>query len=114
MNPYSREDQRRAYVYERPVRNDIHLGDRVFARLCINGKVLIERIFDSVADMSQLVRELRFHTRRCRGLARLYVRNLSRGWSVEKPLMLYPGVFEPEMGEVPVQRQRMLFPWETH
>jgi hypothetical protein len=46
-----------------------------------------------VSDFSELLGELRRQTRGCRGLARLYVRNVSRGWSMERPLMLYRDAF---------------------
>ncbi len=64
-------------------------GDRVYARLCLNGEKIAEFMTDHVAGMAELLGELRARTRNCRGLCRLYVRNYSRGWSSERPLMLY-------------------------
>ena len=41
------------------------------------------------ADRTELVGEVRQAARRKRGLVTMSVRNASRGWTLEKPLMLY-------------------------
>lgn len=64
-------------------------GDRIYARLSLNGKKIAEFMTDQVDGMTKLLGELRPYTRSLRGLCRLYVRNYSRGWSSERPLMLY-------------------------
>lgn len=64
-------------------------GDRVQARLILNGRIVAEFISDRISDMTELLNAVRFRTRELRGLARLYVRNLTRGWADERPLMLY-------------------------
>ncbi len=68
-------------------------GDRVYARLCLNGEKIAEFMTDRVAGMAELLGELRTRTRSLRGLCRLYVRNYSRGWSSERPLMLYASAY---------------------
>lgn len=65
-------------------------GDRLFARLVMHGRTVVEFMVNSVNDLSELWGELRRQCRGISGLARLYLRNASRGWSMEKPLMLYP------------------------
>lgn len=65
-------------------------GDRIFARILINGKDIMEFVLDKVSDMSQIIGTLRHHARKYRGLAKIYIRNITRGWSMERPLMLYP------------------------
>lgn len=42
-----------------------------------------------VNDLSEIYGELRHYTRGERGLTRLYIRNVTRGWSLEQPFMLY-------------------------
>lgn len=69
----------------------ISLGDRIFARLVLRGKTLVEFMINSVGDLTELLGVLRSHCRGTRGLARLYLRNMSRGWSLERPMMLYDG-----------------------
>lgn len=64
-------------------------GDRILARLSLNGRVVAEFVSDRLSDMSQLLNAVRGRTRTLRGLAQLYVRNLTRGWAEERPLMLY-------------------------
>ena len=64
-------------------------GDRIYARLCLNGEKMAEFMTDRVAGIAELLGELRSRTPSLRGLCRLYVRNYSRGWSSERPLMLY-------------------------
>lgn len=64
-------------------------GDRVQARLILNGRIVADFITDRIADMTELLNAVRFRTRELRGLAQLYIRNLTRGWVEERPLMLY-------------------------
>lgn len=72
-----------------------------------------------VCDFTELIGEVRHHTHGLQGLVTLTVRNASRGWSCERPLMLYP----PRHGSAtPISptprsvaaRPHMPFPWETH
>lgn len=65
-------------------------GDKVYTKLCLNGEKVAEYVFETIADMAELIGKLRGLTMRYKGLARLYVRNITRGWSIERPLMLYP------------------------
>lgn len=73
-------------------------GDRIQARLVLEGKIVAELVSDTLADMTQLLNALRFRTRELRGLASLYVRNLTRGWAEERPLMLYSSLCVPGGG----------------
>lgn len=99
-------------------------GDRIYARLVLNGRKVTEFIVERVSDMTELIGELRHRTRRFSGLAQLYVRNMSRGWSIERPFMLYADSY-PGSGRTTSARRaigrvrepqarRMAFPWETH
>lgn len=106
-------------------RNKIEFGDKIFARLTMGGKTVFEFMVSRVADMTELLGEIRHMTAGMRGLASLYIRNQSRGWSRERPLMLYSaeevprrrGVFSsgchaPAVAGQPARR--MFFPWEVH
>lgn len=73
-------------------------GDRVQARLILNGRIVAEFVTDRIADMTELLNAVRFRTRDLRGLAQLYIRNLTRGWVEERPLMLYPRLLPPTYG----------------
>ena len=64
-------------------------GDRIYARLCLDGEDIIEFMNQQVSSMTELIGELRALTRECYGLCKLYVRNMTRGWAVERPLMIY-------------------------
>lgn len=68
----------------------IAMGDRVFARLILKGQVITEFVVTTVRDLSELFCLVHRRCRGLRGLAMLYLRNMSRGWSEERPLMLYP------------------------
>lgn len=68
-------------------------GDKIYARLTLNGKNVVEFIFNDISDMSQLISHLRYITQSIQGLATLMVRNITRGWSLTRPLMLYPAPF---------------------
>ena len=67
----------------------IAFGDKVFARVMMGGKTILEFMADRVNDLSELYGELRSKCRGMRGLVKLYIRNMSRGWSIERPLMFY-------------------------
>lgn len=73
--------------------NYLEYGDNVYARMTIGGKTIAEFQSAAMMDMSQVQREMRRLTRKFRGLASFYVRNLTRGWSLERPMMLYPDRF---------------------
>lgn len=72
----------------------ISFGDKLFARLMIGGRTVVEFMISSVNDLTELLGELRRRSRGVKGLAKLYLRNMSRGWSCERPLMLYPSSFD--------------------
>ncbi len=64
-------------------------GDKLFARLVMKGRTILEFMISQVNDFTELISELRRNCKEFKGLARLYLRNVSRGWSMERPLMLY-------------------------
>ncbi len=67
----------------------ISYGDRLFARVVLRGKTVVEFVVNQVSDFTEFLGELRRYTRGLKGLAQLYLRNMSRGWSQQRPLMLY-------------------------
>lgn len=70
----------------------IRYGDRIFVRVTriqYGVKTLAEFTMTEVNDLSEIYGELRHYTRGERGLTRLYIRNVTRGWSLEQPFMLY-------------------------
>ncbi len=112
-------------------RKPIRYGDRLFARIVMRGRTVVEFVMNQVSDRTELLGELRKKVKGLRGLAQVYVRNYSRGWSIEQPLMLYTssGVRTSGSANVssdlfgsalssaapsPQPERRMLFPWETH
>lgn len=74
--------------------NKIGYGDKIFARLTQGGKVLVEFVAERFDDIKEVMRELRRLSAQCRGISRLYIRNMTQGWSIEETLMLYPGTFQ--------------------
>lgn len=67
----------------------IRYGDRVYVSVSIRGRIVVEFETSTVGDYSELMRELRSRTRGVSGLTQLRVRNMSRGWSLERPFKLY-------------------------
>lgn len=104
----------------------IAYGDRIMIRLRMPDSTFINMECSTVSDMTEVLGEIRHLCRGKEGLARMTVRNASRGWSLERPLKLYGGNFMPRgLGNVHVNEparqtasspagRRMLFPWETH
>lgn len=113
-------DTEKRFVTPSGTGRHIKYGDRIFARVVMRGRTIVEFMIASVNDLTELFGELRRHARGVRGLASLYVRNVSRGWSFERPLMLYNDVSPRSYGySAPAATsrndgRRMLFPWETH
>ncbi|MCM1005372.1 MAG: hypothetical protein NC402_03645 [Prevotella sp.] len=75
--------------------HEISYTDKVYARLTLAGRVVAEFTRDRISDFSSLLLLLRAMTPSRKGLARLTVRNMTRGWRLERPMMLYP---EPGCG----------------
>ena len=107
----------------------IDYGDKIFARLMMNGRTVVEFMINRVSDMTELIGELRHMTYGAKGLAKLYIRNQTKGWSQERPLMLYSPDFGRQTSRMGLQTvassaspfgmavepvRRMAFPWETH
>ena len=67
---------------------EIMMGDRVFARLVMGGRTIVEFMMNRIGSIDDLFVELRQMTRGLRGLAKLIIRNQSRGWGMERKLML--------------------------
>lgn len=102
-------------------------GDHVYARLTMGGKTIVEFMMNTVSSMTDLIAELRRKVAGLKGLGMLTIRNQSRGWGEQRPLMLYSGGESALrsfgiIGEAPspfsgLQRpveRHMAFPWETH
>ncbi len=104
----------------------IRKGDRIFARLTMGARTVIEFMIDQVESMTDLLLEVHRVTSGVRGLCKLYVRNQSRGWAQERPVMLY-GTRSAVASKATVSMStvnaapspfsyysHMQFPWETH
>ncbi|MDE6576751.1 MAG: hypothetical protein K2J82_03655 [Muribaculaceae bacterium] len=108
-------------------KNIIEKGDRIFARLSMGGRTIVEVMMNSISSIDEVTAELRRLSGDIRGLVKLYIRNHTRGWCVERGLMVYnregafrdrpkaDGVLPLVFDEMPSMSQsRMLSPWETH
>lgn len=111
---------------------EIRMGDKLFTRLTMGGRVIMECAISTVGSMTDLLSELRRMMGNLRGLCRLQVRNQSRGWVKESNLMFYGDGSENRSSVVStVSAQNpfyagsarnaqsycgnhMTFPWETH
>ncbi len=67
----------------------IAYGDRLFVRLMQDGRVVMEWVLETVSDLTELFSALHSRCRDIRGLVKLYLRNVSRGWSLVRPFMFY-------------------------
>lgn len=67
----------------------IAYGDRLFVRLMQEGRVVMEWVLETVSDLTELFSALHSRCRDIRGLVKLYLRNVSRGWSLVRPFMFY-------------------------
>ncbi len=76
-------------------------GDKVYALLCINGQKVVEFTLNTLSDISQIIGQMRQAAYRYGGLAHLYVRNITRGWSLNRPLMLYNDIYRKVAARIP-------------
>lgn len=94
-------------------------GDRVFVRLTgfqQFNRTIAEFTLTDVRDMCDVYGAIRKKTRGLDGLAQLYVRNVSKGWSIQQPFKLYSDtikvaasvthpIYQPEPRETSGRRQ---------
>lgn len=101
----------------------IRKGDRIYVRIMQNRMKVLEFSVDNVADYTSLLGEIRYAGNHLSGLASVFIRNHSRGWSEERPMMFYQGMPAPRRGMARSRNSRrvlqparsgMLAPWETH
>ena len=99
----------------------IVFGDKIFARVTSNGQTIFNFVSEKVANMADLIGQLRRAMRDFHGLVMIHIRNYHQGWGEERPLMLYaekPSRYigtslNIPSGKITIDRQ-MFFPWETH
>lgn len=72
------------------MRHEIRFGDRIYVRVIQEGRTRLELSIDNASGMTDLIGEIRYSARRLEGLAKLFIRNHSRGWSEERPIKFYP------------------------
>ena len=90
----------------------ISYGDRISIRVMIDGQPYMQYETRQVADMTDIIGDLRRRAKGRRGLAVVYIRNHDRGWTRERHIMLYPQrKFTPAQRPKAVQVP-MFFPWE--
>ena len=99
-------------------RRPICYGDRLFARIVMRGRTVLEFMVNQVCDLTEFWGELRKKAKGLKGLVQVHIRNYSRGWSMQQPMMLYaPAATQPSMrlsaAEAPQPERRMFFPWES-
>lgn len=68
-------------------------GDRIYARINSNGQCLAEMTFDGVRNMREILAAVWQRAAGvCRGMVKLYLRNMTGGGSMEKIVVLASGV----------------------
>lgn len=100
----------------------IAFGDKIFARVTRNGQTIFNFVSEKIANMTQLISELRFAIKDVQGLVMIHIRNYDRGWGEERPLMLYAPKIRNYQGiagknnivSEETSSRTMFFPWETH
>ena len=87
-------------------------GDRMSLRVMIDGQTAMQYETCQVADMTDLIGDLRRRARGMRGLAVVFVRNHDRGWTRERRIMLYPTKKHAPTRRRSAVQVPMFFPWE--
>lgn len=103
-------------------KKSISFGDKIFARVSRNGRTIFNFVSEKVANMADLLSQLRIAMKDIQGLVMIHIRNYNQGWGDERPLMLYAqkhrnySSYNDVSGEsvITTKGNKMLFPWETH
>ena len=66
----------------------ISFGDKIFARVTRNGRTILNFVSEKVADMADLLMQLRIAMKDLQGLVMIHIRNYNQGWGTDRPLML--------------------------
>lgn len=66
----------------------ISLGDKIFTRVTMNGRTILDFVTDKVSNMAELISILRKRMNDTAGLVTLHIRNYHKGWGEEKALLL--------------------------
>lgn len=87
-------------------------GDRISVRAMMEDQCTMQYETRYAADMTDLIGDFRRRAKGMHGLAVVYIRNIDRGWTHERRIMLYP-----QRKRTPAQRPKavqvpMFFPWE--
>lgn len=88
--PLVSQTARAENFYSDRLRKVIHLGDIIYASASKAGCKIAEIVIDKADCMADVTSRLRNASGQAQGLVRIYIRNVSRGWSTERLLMLYP------------------------
>lgn len=103
----------------------ISFGDKIFARVTRNGRTIFNFVSEKVANMADLISQLRASMRDINGLVMIHIRNYHQGWGEERPLMLYTPKYHNFSNISSIHNnvnannsqetaRQMYFPWETH
>lgn len=87
-------------------------GDRISVKMTVGESKQVEYETRSVADMTDLIGDLRARARGARGLAVVSIRNHDRGWTRERRIMLYPQPAYVPAARIAAARPRAIMPWE--
>lgn len=103
-------------------RKSISFGDKIFARVSRNGQTIYNFVSEKVANMADLLCQLRSAMKDVQGLVMIHIRNYNQGWGEQRPLMLYAkkaSIYSDRIAANTVSvaqssSRQMFFPWETH
>lgn len=108
-----------------PEKRTITYGDRIFVRLTMTTGESMEFYVTTANGMSELLGEVRRRARHLCGLGKIWIRNMSWGWSTDRPIRLYGSnwpspagsrytAVSPSISERPMPARHHLGPWDTH
>lgn len=86
-------------------------GDRMSVRVTIGSDTMGYETCN-VADMTELISDLRRRLRGKRGLTVVSIRNRDRGWARERRVMLYTERSYAPSQKVSAVRPHVMMPWE--
>ncbi len=64
----------------------IEKGDELYAALSVAGNKLAELNTKEMTSIEEIMRKLRKLASRYTGIAKVYIRNRTRGWAIQKPM----------------------------
>jgi len=93
--------------------NKVSQGDKICATLVCNGQMLASACGSAFNGIDDVTRRLLAMAGRYVGMARMTVRNTTRGWQCVRMVAMAPQRRQPTVAHAKVMSRQYLIPWAS-